>query len=241
MTTPVNTWLVVNHGERESIEFFEVLPARDSPPVLQWRGCVETPSKAMFNDVVALPDGGYLATDPSGGRWVRTRTLLGKLGLKVGRVYRWRPGSGHEPVPNTAMRDPNGIARDPSGDAFYVNEYLADEVRKQDLVTGELLARVEVRQPDNSNWSADGSLWVASHDASLLTLAQALGDAPATRNRIPFAILGVDPDTMQAVELFADDGTALGGGTAAVEVGDAMYIGAFRGDRLLRVELSDAP
>ena len=237
---PDGRWrlLVVSHGERETVEFFEVLPVRDAPPILQWRGCVETPSKAQFNDIVALPDGGYLATDPVGSRWQRSRTLLGMSGVKVGRVYRWRPDEGHETVPNSATRYPNGIALAPSGDAFYVNAYLANEVRRHDLATGEITGRVCVKKPDNSNWSLDGKLWVASHEASVLELAAALGDAPATRNTLSFAIVEIDPKDMSARQLFADDGSALGGGTAAVEAGGAMYIGAFRGDRLLRVELA---
>ena len=42
--------LVVNHGGRESVEFFELMnPAGDI--TLDWRGCAEGPEQAAFNDV----------------------------------------------------------------------------------------------------------------------------------------------------------------------------------------------
>jgi hypothetical protein len=41
--------------------------------------------------------------------------------------------------------------------------------------------------------------------------------------------------------LYASDGSSLGGGTVAQQVGADLYIGAFRGDRMLRVRLQPEP
>ena len=50
--------LVVNHGERESVEFFEVSATGD----LAWRGCALPPEDPFINDVAARRDGGFYVT-----------------------------------------------------------------------------------------------------------------------------------------------------------------------------------
>ena len=58
----VHTLYAVHHGRRESIEVFEV-DARARPPVLKWVGCAVAPDPIGLNEVVALPEGGFIATD----------------------------------------------------------------------------------------------------------------------------------------------------------------------------------
>ncbi len=57
----VHTVYLVHHGNRESVEVFEV-DATATPPSLTWVGCVVAPEALNFNSVVALPDGGIAAT-----------------------------------------------------------------------------------------------------------------------------------------------------------------------------------
>ena len=53
--------LVVQHGGRESIEYFEVAGSgRDW--AVEWRGCVVAPDDAWLNSVAALPGGGFVTT-----------------------------------------------------------------------------------------------------------------------------------------------------------------------------------
>jgi len=61
-TNAVHTLYVVHHGNRESIEVFE-LDARATPPALTWVGCAVAPDPIGLNSVVALPDGGFAATN----------------------------------------------------------------------------------------------------------------------------------------------------------------------------------
>ena len=58
----LHTLYVVHHGARESIELFE-LDAKAKPPVVTWIGCVVAPDPIGLNAVVALPDGGFAATN----------------------------------------------------------------------------------------------------------------------------------------------------------------------------------
>ena len=227
--------LVVNHGERESIEYFSIEGAGGAMPRLRWRGCVMAPENTQFNDVAGLPDGGFIATDPVTASWQTLRTLLGVLGMNTGRAYRWRPQGGYEAIPHTDGSYPNGILLAGDGNSFYLNLYFDGEVREHDLETGEVLRRVNIEAPDNSSLANDGRLLVASHHASLSEMSDAIESAADVRNRIAYDIVAVDLDNFEASVLYASDGSDLGGGTVAQQVNDDLYIGAFRGDRLIRV------
>src|SRR5436190_7839218 len=58
----VHTLFVVHHGNRESIEVFE-LDARQKAPTLTWIGCAVAPDPIGLNSVVGLPDGGFVTTN----------------------------------------------------------------------------------------------------------------------------------------------------------------------------------
>jgi hypothetical protein len=150
-------------------------------------------------------------------------------------VYRWHSQSGYSAVPHTEAAYPNGVLLSADGQSFYLNVYLGGEVRQHDLASGEILNRVAVAKPDNSSLAPDGSLLVASHDASIFTLLSAITSAAGARNSIPFEIIRIDPADFSSSVLYRSGGDALGGGTVAQQVGNDLYIGAFRGDRILRV------
>lgn len=233
--------LVVNHGGPETVEFFEVVASAEGPPALRWRGCVAAAGNAQFNDVAGLPDGSFLATDPITASWQFARMLLGSLGMDTGQVYRWRPGQGYEAVAHTRGAYPNGILLSADGQRFYLNLYLDGEVREHDLATGEVLRRTAVKRPDNSALTPDGRLLVASHDASLFSLLAAIVAPPAERNQIPFDIVAIDLADFSARSVFRSPGREQGGGTVAQPAGAHLYIGAFRGDRVLRVPFAVEP
>ena len=58
----VHTLYVVHHGNRESIEVFE-MDARAKSPTLTWIGCAIAPDPIGLNSVVGLPDGGFMTTN----------------------------------------------------------------------------------------------------------------------------------------------------------------------------------
>ncbi len=166
--------LAVNHGGRESVEFLEILEPLDGLPVAVWRGCVITPEPLFFNDVVALSDGGFLAShmfSRNAQAWGAIRALAG---AETGRVHRWRPASGFEEVPGTGVRMANGIAVAPDERYFYLNAYLGSEVRKYPLDGGQPLAILKIPRPDNSAWDSRGRLLVASHDDRLRAIIHGL-------------------------------------------------------------------
>lgn len=227
--------LAVNHGGRESVEIFEVR-VLGRVVDLVWRGCAIPPDGSFLNDVVALPDGGFLATHmypKSGPLMSAVHLIRGLLSRDIGYVLEWHPDGGFRRVPGTGAPFPNGIEVSPDGAVIYLNVYMAGQLRRIDRRTGELLGIVEVPSPDNVTWSEDGRLLVASHTDGRETL----GCNGIERGACPsaYAIVAVDPQTQATEVVYRHAGAPMGAATVAVEIDRELFIGSFAGDRLVRV------
>jgi sugar lactone lactonase YvrE len=223
--------LVVNHGGRESIEFFEVTGEGEQLAV-QWRGCAVPPG-LFFNDVVNLPDGGLLATHMMSG-WPLWGFLRAGLGFDTGAVYAWQADGGWRELPGTAAPFPNGIEISADGRDLYLNVYGTGEVRRISRESGERLATAQIPSPDNLSWARDGRLLVASHVGSVSDGLRCQ-ELEAGACPMAFEILALDAETLAAERIFANEGPPMGAGTVAVDLGDELVIGTFAGDRILRV------
>lgn len=228
--------LVVNHGGRESIEFFQLQMVNDKPAV-RWRGCVVMPGSAFLNDVVALPGGGLLATqmmdknDPSSMQ-------SAMAGGVSGHVWEWHPGTQVSIMKGSISPFPNGIQISPDGRYVYLNIYIRGELWKIERSSGRRVGMINIPGPDNSQWAADGRLLVTSHtglasyDVNRCTSLKQ-GFCP-----LAFQVVAVDPDTLETEVIYDHDGSApMGAGTVAQQLGMQLYIGTFAGDRLYRVQL----
>ncbi len=228
--------LVVNHGGREAIEFFEVV-RNGSKVELPWRGCAVPPPDSYINSVVATPEGGFLATHmfpKSSGSLIM---LKGMAGFATGYVLEWSPGASFKQVPGSDVAMPNGIELSPDGKTIYLNVYLGSEFKKIRRSDGKTLASIELAQPDNVRWNADGSrLLVASHTGSFSDML-ACQEQETGSCALGFEIVSIDPDDLSRVTLVANEGPPMGAATVAVQVGDDLYLGTFKGDRLARAPL----
>lgn len=229
--------LVVNHGGRESVEFFEVLFTQHDRPRLVWRGCAVAPEQGSFNDVAALSGGGFLVTHMAAKDSQMWELFLSLFGADTGFVYRWDQAKGYSRVVGTDGKMPNGIIVSPDNMTFFVNHYFDNELRKYDLATGEMLGAVSVEKPDNLSWNPRGGLYVASQHASLFALFKSLDPEIAEPSLLPFSIYEVDPQTMQKKLVVEHDGKPMGAGTVAVEVDGYLYIGSYAGDRMIKVAI----
>ncbi len=227
--------LVVNHGGRESVEFFEVQNISPQPAVI-WRGCVAGPEDAFFNDVVNLSDGGFLVTHMMPKSAQFTSQLKGMLGLDTGYVLQWSPGAGFTEVTGTDSPFPNGIEISADEKVIYVNIYLASEVRKIRLADGALLGKAEVARPDNITWAPNNHLLVASHTDNLTELL-ACQDLNQGACGYSFEIVALDPVTMARNTIISHRGAPMGAATVALEIGQRIYMGSFAGDRIVYTDL----
>ena len=158
------------------------------------------------------------------------------FGGDTGWGYAWSREAGFAEVPGTRAPAPNGIELSADGEKIFLNATLASEVRRIDRRTGAVEARATVPHPDNSTWRSDGRLLVAS----LLVKPDQFAVCMHLESRpcpLPFQIVALDPQTLEAAVLYRGEGAPMGGGTVGLQVGDELFIGSFSGDRLLRVRL----
>lgn len=227
--------LVVNHAERESVEFFELQQVNGEITGLQWRGCAVVPESANINDVSGLPDGGFITSNmytSAPQLWLLIKSVLG---FDTGFVYRWKPTTGFAKIPGTEGKLPNGLVLSPDKKSFFVNMYFEDQMHKYELSSGKLLGKVDIAKPDNVTLTADGRLLVASQLGSIFEVMGSLESKEPSL--LPFEIVEVDPQSLAKRIVLSLQGKPMGAGTVAVEQGGFWYIGSYAGDRMIKVAM----
>ncbi len=225
-------YLVVNHGEREAVELFEVRnPGADSE--LVWRGCVRPPVPTFMNDVIGFDNGdlAYTRMFSSIGLWQQIKSMFG---LDSGELWRWSKERGATPLPGTEASQPNGLEVSADNRYLFANMYIEGEVWKVDAISGRIVGRAPIPSVDNSAWGSDGRLWLVRHSATLSQII-ACFEEQGTPCPAPFEVIALDPDTMEYELLFSHSGAPMGAATVAVPQNGRVYLGSFVGDRLISV------
>jgi hypothetical protein len=218
-TGPIYKLFVVGHGARESIEMFE-LDTRGEAPVATWLGCAVAPDPIGLNSVRGLPDGGFIATNflPRGTSPEATQRM--RDGERNGELWEWHTTSGWQKVPGSEAAGANGLELSADGrtlcvaawgtQSFFRLSRGATPPQRDEIPLG---FRV-----DNIHWARDGSLLAA-------------GQAQQG-----WKVVKIDPSTLAVRDLLVQaDTPEFNAGTALVEVGDALWVGSFRGNRIVIV------
>ena len=216
----VHTLFVVHHGDRESIEIFQ-LDARAKPLILTWTGCAVAPDPIGLNSVVGLPDGGFITTNfsPRGqDAGARGRMMAGE---NNGELWEWHTGSGWKKVPGSEAAGPNGLEISKDGKTLYIGGWGSQSVIrlsrgqtpfKRDTVTVGF-------RVDNIRWALDGTLLAAGQG----------GTAPMQTSNVA----RVDPRTLKFTQLVNyPNNDVFASGTVAIQVGSELWVGSVRGDRI---------
>ena len=229
----VHTVYMVHHGFRESVEVFEIDTGPEIP-TLAWVGCVVAPETTSLNSVSPLPDGGFVVTNLAGSsvRNIQQRLLTGS---NTGEVWEWHPQGGWSIVPGSESPAPNGIEASPDGKWLYVNLWSAAKVMR--LSRGQTPIQKEIVDlpfhPDNIRWQTDGSLFAAGQSGP--TLERVLACLNTMCADLTSDVAEIDPETLAVRELVRYPAkpwffTA----TSALQVGQDIWIGSMRGDRIAR-------
>lgn len=230
---------VVNHGEREAVELFELGHSRRGPAAV-WRGCVPLPDDAWANDVALLGGGGFVVTRMFGRGRVARVVGLGRMlvGASSGYVLEWHPGRGFQQLPNSEGSGPNGIAVSADGRDVYFAEWAGSRlVRVRRDASGSFVRRDVVdlpHLPDNITRARNGELLVTGQQGPIGEVL-GCGRTETGACALPFSVVRVAPGTLDVRLLVDHPATAQGAGTVALEFGDEIFIGSFDGDRLARM------
>jgi len=229
--------LVVNHGERESVEALELVHALNGYRAV-WRGCVRN-RDGLFNDVAATGDGGFIATVMmSKAAWNRADLLDVMLsGVDTGYLVEWHPGGRLTRLPNSEAPVANGVQLSTDRGAIYYSAWTGKQVRKYDRQAGHVVQTANVPfYPDNISVRADGVLVVTGMDELRSWKVCAL--AKRSFCETGFTVMIVDPVTLDVSPLYHAPPGILPAASVAVQVRNRLYVGSAMGDRLLEVDLS---
>jgi hypothetical protein len=219
------TVYAINHGGRESVEIFSLHPAAGTA---EWIGCALSPQGVSGNAVSAMAGGAFAITKfmDTGDKNAFQHILSGQV---TGTVYLWKPGNGYTEVPGTRFAGDNGLLTSADGRLLYVNAYGSHEIYRVPL-SGHgksSVAKVDF-SPDNLRWAPDGTIFVTGQFVSAQSLNKLHGWATAR----------LDPKTMAISPVVKEPGLKVfDDATSAVQVGQTLWFGTYRGDRMAYMAL----
>jgi hypothetical protein len=152
-----------------------------------------------------------------------------------GYMVEWKPGGTLRQLLNTEAPYPNGVQISADESTMYFNAWTAREVRRYDLKTGAETGRLGLDfMPDNLSWRADGKL--------LATGVTEIGDLPGCPPvdgdcAHGFAVAEIDPRSWTSAEIYKTGPGVIPGASEALQRGKTLYIGAFLGERIVKIQL----
>ena len=241
----VTTLYAINHGVRDAIEVFEV-HLTGQRPHFTWVGSIRGPEDGFIDAVAWLPGtDGLVVTSLTDPRDPEGATQKAIKGEPVGWVREWHPKSGWKTLPGTEnLSSPNGVIVSEDGRHVFIaassNMSIVRVTRggADPEVVSAKLAGI----PDNVRWSADGKSMLAGvhteapeqFAAKEVAAAQSGGSMYTT-----FNITRIYADSMKT-EIVMPSGLygAFGGATTAIEVGNRLWLGSFKSDRVAVFDLN---
>jgi hypothetical protein len=238
------TLYAVAHGERETIEVFDVDVATGTP-VLTWVGCVLMPEGLEANSVASLDDGSLVATVLIHPEYTFADAMAGR---PTGAIYEWSPDAGGDftRIDGTELSSTNGIEVSADGSEIYSASSGLQTVVAFDRSNPSRQLRTTTTLPiipDNIHMGPDGNLITAG----TIVDEPACGGMPEPSEfdieayaACPrgFMALSIDPETMQSTTLAQGSANAaFSNATMALQVGDEVWVGTFAGDRIGYVTL----
>jgi len=230
---------VINHGQRETVEMFEVL-TDDNAYHLAWRGCIVPPEGTYMNDIALMKNGGFVASHMFDKREPKVLGMsLGiwktQLRMNTGYAIEWQPTQPDHFHILEESHGPfiNGILISADDSTVYESVYAASEIRKLDRASGKQLGSIHVQQVDNMAWDLSGNILAASHSGRALDQKDCV-DHPGETCGFEFTIVHIDPQTLATRVILKHQGPPMGAATVAKQVGNSIYLGSFSGNRIVK-------
>lgn len=213
---------VVDHGERESVELFDVLGKGDALR-LAWRGCALLPPDTAANDVAIHSDGRLFISNyaPSTRDKRALTSLFAALrGETTGDVMEWSQKGGWRHLGGTAGAMPNGILIDEARNRLFVAELGKQRVVEFEINSdGSATRRAEFAfrdLADDLNWTMRGTLLVGGQ---------------VRRAPTQWSVAEIDPKAGIVRSLF-EERSEIHSVTSATDVGDGIVFGSTADQRI---------
>lgn len=233
--------LAVNHAGRESVEVFELIHGEDGYEAL-WRGGVPFEG-GLLNDVVAIPGGGFVTTVMLDHELVGERDPMAFMfsGAKTGYLAEWQAQTGWKRLPGSEAALNNGVQISDDGRFVWFAAWISGEVIEYDRHAQRITRIANLPfQADNLTLNSEGALIVAGIDDLDNWRERTEAAGGLCRDELAFTVARLDPENFKATQVFhGDSGLLQGGASVALSIGDALYIGSYTGERLLKVDLSN--
>jgi hypothetical protein len=231
-----HTLYAINHGGRESVEVFAI-DARGVEPRLAWTGCAVLTVGAWLNGVVPLPGEGFIVTSTFDPKDPQAQSKMAN-GRYAGAVYEWQPKRGFASLAGADHTGDNGVAISSDARWLYFNWFFGRAVIR--VARGGGAARATATLdflPDNINHAPDGSLYVTGQNADP---KQLIIGCPGGICRHDTTIVKLDPVTMvRRVVARLPASATFSDGTTALQVGDTIFLGSYRGDAVAYMRTPD--
>jgi hypothetical protein len=213
---------IVNHGERESVELFDVLGKGDDLR-LAWRGCALLPPDTAANDVAIHSDGRLFISNyaPSTRDKRALTSLFAALrGETTGDVMEWSPKGGWRHLAGSGGAMPNGIVIDEVRNHLFVAELGKQRVLEFVLNSdGSVTQRAEFAfrdLPDDLNWTMRGTILIGGQ---------------VRRAPTQWSVAEIDPKAGTVRSLF-EQRSEIHSVTTATDVGDGIVFGSTADQRI---------
>ncbi|WP_321927470.1 NHL repeat-containing protein [Paraburkholderia guartelaensis] len=221
-----------NNG-RESIEgfLFDVHTHQ-----LRWTSCVKLPDGGFANGVIALPDGGLLATSFFDLRDKDSQVRM-ERGEATGAVLEWHPGdTAFAPAPGLpAVAGANGIEVSADGKTVYVDAWSGQKLLIISRANGTVRELPLDFLPDNVHRLDDGTLLVAGQRSTVKSLHQC-GPGECPQN---WEVVHVDPSRGTVDKLVEGSGDDLVNYPCGAVMADGkLYFTARGADRLVYLPMT---
>jgi hypothetical protein len=213
---------IVNHGERESVEIFDVLGKGDDPR-LAWRGCALLPPDTAANDVAIHSDGRLFISNYSPStrdKRAFTSLFAALRGETTGDVMEWSLKGGWRHLAGTGGAMPNGIIIDEKRNHLFVAELGKQRVLEFELDSdGSATQRAEYAfkdLADDLNWTMRGTILVGGQ----------VRKAPTQ-----WSVAEIDPKGGTVRSLF-EQRSEIHSVTTATDIGDGIVFGSTADQRI---------
>lgn len=231
------TLYAVAHGERESIEVFDV-DATAERLVVTWKGCVNLPEGLAANSVASFSNGALVATVLT----LPGRTFADSIAMRpTGIVLEWSPGdTNFTRIEGTELPGNNGVEVSPDGEEIYVVSSgfqtvvaFSNTNPARELRTTEPLPFT----PDNVHLDQSGRLLTAGMKNDVPECGGKPGPEHdlgrlSTCPRGTYAV-AIDPATMDYEIIVDTPATPVFSNATMVLTHEGQFwLGTFRGDRI---------